>query len=195
MHKFEKLNTNIIAKNVVFYEKIDSTQKEIWRRLDSGNIKNGTLIYANIQTDAIGTHGRKWYTTEKNNIAFSVIVYPNIHINKLDNLTRKIAEIINRIFWETYNIKLQIKEPNDIVVNNKKIGGILTETKLNGDIVKYLVIGIGINTNQRVFGEDIKDIASSIKNEFNINVENEKIIVQICNELEKELLERNVIKK
>lgn len=155
----------------IHYEEIDSTQKEVWRRLE-----NGIIVSADIQTDGIGTHGRKWYTSQKGNIAFSIGFAPNVSINQLENLTIEIAEIILEVFDTLYQIKLQIKHPNDIMINNQKVGGILTETKLQGENVKYLVIGIGINTNQ-------DEISTSINKEFNKIIDNSKIIEKICEKI------------
>ncbi len=159
----------------VHYEKIDSTQKEVWRRLE-----DGIIISADIQTDGIGTHGRKWYTSQKGNIAFSLGLMPNVPVNKLDNLTLEIAKIILEVFYNLYQIKLDIKLPNDIMINNKKVGGILTETKLKGEIVKYLNIGIGINTNN-------EEISTSIRKEFNIEIDNSKVIEAICEKIIKRI--------
>lgn len=94
---------------------------------------------------------------------------------------------------EKYNILLNIKEPNDIVCNGKKIGGILTQSKVVKNIVKCLVIGIGINTMQQVFTEEIKNIASSIKNEFNVEIDSKEFIAEFCNEFEKELKNREIM--
>lgn len=162
----------------VHYEKIDSTQKEVWRRLE-----NGILISADIQTDGIGTHGRKWYTSQKGNIAFSIGIAPNVTVNKLDNLTLEIAETILEVFDKLYQIKLQIKLPNDIMINGQKVGGILTETKLQGEIVKYLSLGVGINTNN-------EEISTSIKKEFNMPIDNSKVIDEFC-----KLFEANMAKR
>jgi len=89
-----------------------------------------------------GTHGRKWYTDEANNIAFSFLVEANCEIEKLEGLTLEIAEIMLEVIKRLYGISLGIKSPNDIVYQGKKLGGILTETKLKGEVVKYIVIGI-----------------------------------------------------
>ena len=153
---------------IIHYEKIDSTQKEVWRRLE-----NGIIISADIQTDGIGTHGRTWYTTQKGNVAFSIGLEPNSPVQQYKKLTIKIAEIILEVFDKLYQIKLQIKQPNDIMINKQKIGGILTETKLQGEIVKQLVIGIGINTNN-------EEISTSIKKEFGIEIDNSRVIEEIC---------------
>ena len=165
--QLKNLRTNFLGRNLTYYKEIDSTQKEVWRRLE-----NGIIVSADKQTDGIGTHGRTWYTTQKGNIAFSIGLAPNVPVKQLQNLTIEIAEIILEVFDKLYQIKLQIKHPNDIMINKQKVGGILTETKLQGEIVKQLVIGIGINTNN-------EEISTSIKNEFKIEIDNEKVINEI----------------
>ena len=173
-----------------FYHKIDSTQLEIWRRIEENKIENKTVVIADIQTNGKGTHGRKWHTDEVNNIAFSFFRQINCEIDKLDGLTTEMAQIILDIFKELYQVNLQIKLPNDIFYNGKKVGGILSETKVSGNIVKYIVVGIGINTYQTKFDTEIKDIATSIKNEFGIDVDRMKIIEEFCNRFEKRISER-----
>lgn len=189
----DKFHTKLLGKNVFHYREIDSTQKEIWRRIETGTIDNGTIIMADLQSDGIGTHGRKWYTSQEKNIAFSFVIFPNVDVKRLENLTIEIAEIMVEVFRKLYGILLEIKKPNDIVLGNKKIGGILTETKLKGAIVKDLVIGIGINTNQTNFDKEIEGIATSIKNEFNITVDNLLIIQEFAKEFEKRVL--NLLEK
>ena len=188
--QLQNLNTKFLGKNSIYYKEIDSTQDEIWRKIKNKTIKNGTLIIADIQTNGKGTHGRTWYTDESNNIAFSLFVEMDYDIKALNGITLKIAKIIVDIFYTIYGINLEIKEPNDIVFKNKKLGGILTQTALEGEKVKYLVVGIGINTNKENFSEDIKDIATSIKKEFNVEVDREMFIAEFCNMFEKELIKR-----
>lgn len=184
------LKTKYLGRSAFYYEKIDSTQKEITRRAEKGKIGNGTLIYADLQTEGIGTHGRRWYTSEKNNIAFSVFLELNCNIDLLNGLTRKIAEIILDIFEYKYDIYLQIKSPNDIYYNQKKLGGILTETKVEKNRVKSLMVGIGININKDFFEEDIKDIATSINKEFQINIDIKEFMSEFCNRFETEINRR-----
>ena len=186
----KNLQTNFLGRNCIYYKKIDSTQKEIYRLIETNAITNGTLVMADIQINGIGTHGRKWYTNEAGNIAFSFYIKTNCNIKKLSGLTLEIANIIIQIFKEKYNINLQIKEPNDIVVNGKKLGGILTETKMHLENVKYIVVGIGINANKQNFTPDLENIATSIKNEFNIQVDVKSFIVEFCNKFEKEIIKR-----
>ena len=170
------------SNNFIFYKKIDSTQNEIWRLIESKTIKNKTLIMADIQTNGKGTHGRIWHTDEEKNIAFSYYIETNCKSENLEGITIEIAQILVKIFKEFYGIKLDIKKPNDIMIKDKKVGGILTE--------KFLVIGIGINTEKMNFTDDIKNIATSIKKEFGIEVDRKKIITNFCEEFEKTLIRR-----
>lgn len=183
------LNTEFLGQNNFYYDEIDSTQNEIWRLYEK-DAPNGSLVMAGMQTAGKGTHGRIWHTDFSNNIAFSFLIKLDCTIDKLDGLTYEIASIIVNIFKEKYNIDLSIKKPNDIIYNGKKLGGILTETKVVKEKVKALVIGIGINTSLKEFSEDIKDIATSIKNEFNIDVNVQDFIEEFCEKFEKNILER-----
>ncbi len=187
--KLKKLKTKFLGRNCIYYKTIDSTQNEILRMIKK-NAPNGSLVMADIQTNGRGTHGRTWHTDEKNNIAFSFFAELKCDIRKLDGITLEIAKIIVDIFKTIYKIDVSIKEPNDIVINNKKIGGILTETKVLSGIAEYIVVGIGINTSKMNFTEDIKDIATSIKKEFNVDVASEDFIAEFCNKFEKEILKR-----
>lgn len=187
-----KLKTKYLGREIFKFKEIDSTQKEVWRRIESGNIRNGNLVITEKQTSGIGTHGRIW-DTDKSNITFSFSLFPNCNIEKLENFTYEIAKILTEIFKDFYNVKLEIKLPNDLMINSKKVGGILTESKLHGSIVKSLVIGIGINTNRNKFPKDLKQVATSIKNEFDIEIDNMQIITEFCNRLEKYLEKLKII--
>lgn len=185
--KLKNLKTNFLGKDCIHYKEIDSTQNEIWRLIENKAALSGTVVYADIQTKGKGTHGRIWHTDEANNIAFSFFLEMNCNIKKLEGITIKTAEIIIEIFKTKYGIKLDIKKPNDIVYKGKKIGGILTETKVIGENVKYLIVGIGINTSKEKFSDDIKKCATSIKKEFNVDVNVEEFITEFCNLFEKYL--------
>ena len=195
-----------LIKNICIFEEIDSTQKKVLRRIE--NIKDSIVVISKNQTDGIGTHGRKWISN-KNNITFSIGInfsniknntnddLLNVNINSIEGITIEFAKILVNIFKNIYGIYcINIKYQNDLLINGKKIGGILTETKLVRDNVKYLIVGIGINTNQIDFDNlEIKDIASSIKIECKKEVDNNKVIFEFIKEFEKCLEERIKNKK
>lgn len=188
--QLKNLKTKFIGKDFVFYEEIDSTQSEIYRLIQDKKIKNGSVVMADIQTDGKGTHGRIWHTDEPNNIAFSLYIEMNCNIKFLDGITLKIAIIIQKILKEKYKINIDIKKPNDLIYKNKKIGGILTEAKTISETVKYIIIGIGINTSKENFTDDIKEIATSIKKEFKIEIIPREYVAEFCNQFEKEILNK-----
>lgn len=188
--KLTKLKTKYLGRNFIYYNEIDSTQKEIWRRIEKNEIENGTAIMAELQTEGVGTHGRIWHTDESENIAFSFYIKTNCTQEKLQGLTIEIAQIIVDIFKEKYNVKIDIKTPNDLIIKYKKTGGILTESKMQGELVKFLVIGLGINTSKMNFTKDIEDIATSIKKSYGIEVDRDFILSEFCNRFEKTLERR-----
>ena len=189
--QLKNLKTKFLGRKFKYYKEIDSTQSEIWRLIENENIENGQLVMADIQTKGKGTHGRTWYTDEVSNIAFSFFIKLDCSIDRLEGITIEIAEIIIEILKTKYGITLEIKKPNDIVYKNKKIGGILSETKVISGKVKYLVVGIGINTSKQYFTDDIKDIATSIKREFGVEVDIKEFITEFCNKFEIEIIRRS----
>ena len=84
-----------------------------------------------------------------------------------------------------FDLSFEIKLPNDILCNGKKICGILCESSIINDKVNYLIIGIGLNVNQTNFNEEIKDIATSLKNELGYDIDKEELINVIEKEIEK----------
>lgn len=181
--KLEKLKTEFLAQNVLYYENLESTQI-LAKELSQKNTQNGSIVIAKNQTNGQGTHGKKWLTCSNKNATFTLILYPNCNINKMTNLSIIIAESIQRAIKNEYGIKLQIKEPNDLIYNNRKIAGILTEIATREEQVEKLYIGIGFNVNQTEFDREIENKAISLKMITGKNEKIEDVISIICNELE-----------
>lgn len=186
------LKTKIIGKNIIFFDEIDSTQTQAKNLAENGE-KNGTMVLAETQTEGFGTHGRKWYSGNNNNISFTVILYPKCSVQKLNHLTKDIAKCVVEAIDKICRIKTNIKDPNDIMLNDKKIGGILTQIITNGENIKYLLIGIGINVNSESFPEDLEKIATSLKKEKGMEFSRENIIAEFCNVFEEYCLKGKVI--
>lgn len=187
----KRLKTKIIGKNIIEYQSISSTQKQA-RKLAEEKVQNGTIIIAEEQTEAIGTHDRKWYGEKGKNITLTLIIYPTCKVKKLENLTIQIAECMVKTILNLYKKNLQIKKPNDLMYQGKKIGGILTQVITQGENIKYLLIGIGFNVNQECFKQELKDIATSLKIEFKQEYQKEEIIGEFCNQLERKI--QNILK-
>ena len=180
------LNTKYIGKQIEFYETIRSTQDRAKEILLEENIKdNGKIVVANIQTNGRGTNSRTWYT-DGENIAITIILYPqNRNISEFKDFTINIAECMKKAIQKTYDINLEIKKPNDLILNGKKIGGILTESTLLKETVKTLLVGVGFNVQKSVFEEEIKDLATSLKKEYkNIEFDRDIIVAKFLEEFE-----------
>ena len=190
--KQEKNNTKIIAKKIFSYDVIESTQIKA-KELAEEKVEDGTLIMTDYQTGGIGTHGRKWYSDKGKNIAFSLIIYPKCKIEELDTISIDIAKCMVETIESLYGYKLNIKTPNDIIYNNKKMGGILTQMISYGGRIKYLLIGIGFNVNGENFPEDLKEIATSMKIEFGKEFSRQEIIEEFCKIFEEYCLERHIL--
>ncbi len=186
------LNTKILGSEIIYHNEIESTQKEI-RKMAENNIKNGTIVIADYQTDGIGTNDRVWLSEKGENITFSFVIYPRCKVNELEEITIDIAKCMIEAIHEISGNRLEIKEPNDIVYNGKKMGGILTQIVTIGENIKYLLIGIGINVNQIDFPDELKNIATSLKKEFGKEFSREEIIAKFCNKFENYCIEKNII--
>ena len=184
--KIKKADTKLIGKKIEYYKDIRSTHlyaKQIARKPEN----NGKIILAEVQTAGIGTKGRNWYTGKGKNIAITIILQPKCYVKDLEGLSIKIAEIIKKSIKNLYGYNLYIKEPNDLMLNGKKICGILTEINSIGERVNYILISFGFNVNEDEFSEETRDIATSLKKEYNKEFSREKIIKEIIENLEKEI--------
>lgn len=188
----EFLGAKTIGSKIIFKEELESTQTEIKKLVEKG-IENGTMIVTNYQTKGMGTHDRKWFSEKGKNICFSFVIYPKCKVQGLDGITVDIAKCMIEAIYSVVGKKLDIKKPNDIVYNGKKVGGILTQIVSAGEKVKCLIIGIGINVNQIAFPDEISNIATSLKKEFGKEFSREKIIAEFCNEFEKYCIKREII--
>ena len=187
IEKIKSAKTKLIGKELEYFYEIDSTQVEAKRNVEK--YKNGTVIIADMQTAGRGTHGRVWHT-KTDNIAMTIILKPEINIKRLEGFTVAIAEKIQQAIKEIYGIELEIKLPNDLLLNGKKICGILTEVVTIKEIVKEIFIGIGFNVNEKEFPSDISDIATSLYKETKQVYCREDIICKIIENIELELEKR-----
>ena len=180
------LSAKTIGNKIIYYNECDSTQKEI-RKSAEKKIENGTIVVTDYQTNGIGTKGRVWYTGENKNIAMTIILKPKCSINKLEGLSKKIAECMKKTIEELYKIPLEIKEPNDLMLNDKKICGILTEINTISGKINYLLISLGFNVNEDIFSKEMQNIATSLKKEYKKEFSREDIIKKFIEIFEKEI--------
>ncbi|WP_432628191.1 biotin--[acetyl-CoA-carboxylase] ligase [Brotaphodocola sp.] len=155
------LETERLGRNIRFLDVIESTNNEI-RRMAENGAPDGTLAIAEIQTAGKGRRGRSWTSPRGSGIWMSFLLRPEFAPEYASMLTLVTAMAVEKAVREETGLDCQIKWPNDIVVNGRKICGILTEMSTEEDSIRYVVVGIGINVNTREFPEEIRKTATSI---------------------------------
>ncbi len=186
IQKIKEAKTKLIGKQIQYQEKITSTHL-VAKQIATDEQNNGKIILADIQTEGIGTKARTWYTGKYDNIAMSIILKPKCTIDKLEGLTKKIAISMKENINNLYGYELTIKEPNDLLLNQKKICGILTEINTISEKINYLIISLGFNVNEDIFSSDIEKSATSLKKEYGKEFEREEIIKGFIEVLEEKI--------
>jgi len=192
LEKFDlKLDTERIGRNFVYAEEVTSTNVVV---LKQRNIykQHGSLLLAENQTNGKGRKNRPWYSAKDMNLTFSVLVSDPKYLRKKVNLLNFVASLAVVLSIENFfQLRTELKWPNDVIIRGKKVAGVLLESITHGSRIERLVIGIGLNVNQTVFQGKFTLDPTSLKKELGLNVEREKILAEILNNLE-ELMETSL---
>jgi len=138
--------TSSVPYNLTVFPQLDSTNLHAIRNLTS--LKDKDVICADIQTDGIGRHNRKWISDKKGNIYLSIVLKPDSPVSELplSSLPQYMSVILCRLLL-SYSVEPEIKWPNDTMVRGKKIAGILCQTVFSGSKLDGFVLGLGVNLN------------------------------------------------
>ncbi|MBR1753817.1 biotin--[bacterium] len=154
--------------NIIKFKTINSTNAFAKENLQELN--HFDVVDTDEQTTGYGQWGRKWIDTGSQNIYLSIVLKPKHLADVYTDIVRYTAVCLCKVF-EQYNTTPKIKEPNDVIINNKKIAGILAESVTKGETLKGIIIGVGINLNtDKKILEKINQPATSL------NLETGKII-------------------
>lgn len=180
------LTTEFIGRNIHYEESVESTQK-IAHQFASKDAPEGTVIIAEEQRSGKGRMSRKWHSPKYSGIWMSLILRPNIPLTNAPQLTLLTAVAIVQAMEEITGLQPEIKWPNDILLNGKKVTGILTELQAEADRIHSIIIGIGINVNQRKeeFPAELVNIASSLSIEKGETISRAALIRSIFKHFEK----------
>ena len=192
------LKTKFIGRKIIHFENIDSTNSEA-KELALSGAEDGTVIIAEEQTMGKGRLGRNFISPKGKGIWMSIILKPDINPLNVSMVTQIGAAAVNKAFKEM-KIDTFIKWPNDILLNKKKLCGILTEMSAELTKVNFIIMGIGINVNVdgEDFTEEVKETATSIKIETGKRADRKEIVRRILNnfeELYEDFIEREDIEK
>ena len=143
----------MLFKNIIYYDVLDSTNSFLKEIVRKNEISESMIIVANFQNKGVGQRNSSWESKKNKNLLFSMFL-------SNDNLKSSLISYLNIITSLSiiYTLKkyidnedIKIKPPNDILLNNKKISGILIETKISKNYFKEIIIGVGVNINQKNF--------------------------------------------
>lgn len=155
------LDTAWIGKTLVFYKETGSTNLDAKELAEKGEAA-GAVVVADMQRAGRGRRGRGWVSPSGKDIYMTLLLRPQCRPEKASVLTLVMAVSVLEAIKELLSQPCAIKWPNDIVVNNKKVCGILTEMSAELDGIHYVVIGAGINVNQEQMAKEIQDKATSL---------------------------------
>lgn len=175
--------TKWVGTEICYFDVTDSTNTQA-KSLGEGDAPNGTLVVAGKQESGRGRRGRSFESPAGTGIFMTLLLRPEIEPQNASMLTLVSALAVAKGIEHMVDLPVQIKWPNDIVINGKKVCGILTEMSAQMDYVNYIVIGIGINVGNEEFPEEIKDVATSIYLESGKHVNRAMLIEKIWEEFE-----------
>ena len=155
------MHTEWVAKEVLYFDTIDSTNTKAQELAEKG-YPSGTLVVADKQESGKGRRGRSWVSPSGTGIFMTLMIKPDINPNNASMLTLVAALAVAKAITSVTSEEALIKWPNDIVVNGKKVCGILTEMNAQFDYINHIVVGIGINVHNESFPEEISQMASSL---------------------------------
>lgn len=160
---FWGLDTEVLGQTIEYHDQLTSTQDLAHTRARE-NKPNGYLIVADSQTNGRGRLKRPFSSMNKNGAWFSFILKPPLSPVEAQKLTLLTAVSLVRTIKQKTNVQPQIKWPNDILIQDKKLAGILTEMQAEQDQIHYMVIGVGVNINQEQeeFPSDIAEFVTSL---------------------------------
>ena len=151
---------------VVKLEKVDSTNN--WAKSNIASLKDFTCVAADCQTNGRGRLNRSWIDLGCGNIFASIVLKPSETFNEIyPNLTQYLSVVLCEVF-EDYGLVPQIKWPNDVLIDGKKIAGILSETVMEGNTLKGIVLGFGVNLKSEE--GDLKNIPDKIATSLNLEI-------------------------
>jgi BirA family biotin operon repressor/biotin-[acetyl-CoA-carboxylase] ligase len=196
----KELLTNLIGNNLIYLQETGSTNNHALE-LARGGAPEGTVVIASYQTGGKGRLQRSWFAKADENMLISILIRPEMLIDSVQKITLASAIILIEAiegFYRKMNLdpaNIEVKWPNDLLINGKKLAGILTESILQGKKVEALVTGFGLNINTPAseMPESIQYQATSLSEISGKKFDIENFIAHFLNTFERDYfaLDRN----
>lgn len=177
------LRTKWIGRELMVFEETDSTNTRGKEAAKKG-AGHGLVVIAERQTAGVGRRGRTWVSPDGKNIYVTIMLKPQIQPDKAPMLTILMGLAVCRGIRQLYDVDVKIKWPNDVVIQGRKVCGILTEMSVKSNAPEYIVIGTGINCNQTEFAEEISEKATSVCLETGYTVDREQLVCRVLEAFE-----------
>ena len=171
-----ELDTQVIGKDIYYFKSLASTNL-FAKKLVKDGVEEGAIVVSDVQSGGRGRKSRNWFSPE-GGLWFSIVLYPHIPPERGMLITMAGSIAVVQGIKETTDICPVIKWPNDLLINGKKVCGILTELDAEMDCINYTVVGIGINVNNRL-SEDLQGKATSLIQEVGSKVSRVKLLRSI----------------
>jgi BirA family transcriptional regulator, biotin operon repressor / biotin---[acetyl-CoA-carboxylase] ligase len=180
-----KLTTRSLGRTIKYFESLDSTQNVAHQLVNEGAAE-GTLVLAERQTAGRGRMGRKWHSPKGKGIWFSLVLRPSIPLQFTPQLTLLVAVALCRAIRSETELPVGIKWPNDLLINGKKICGILLESSAEDERLKHVIAGVGISANlfPDDFPEELRGVATSLSIEAGKPIDRVQLLCRFLSELE-----------
>jgi BirA family transcriptional regulator, biotin operon repressor / biotin---[acetyl-CoA-carboxylase] ligase len=175
--------TNVFGKQLIELRTAESTNKTAAEMLQRSELRHGAVILAHEQTAGQGQRGRSWFSHIDDDLTFSIVLFPDDLRAEHQFILSKIAALaVYEVVSSVVKGDVRIKWPNDILVERRKIAGILIQNDVIGEMVSCAVIGIGLNVNSTRFDEGL--MATSMELECGYSVDRWKLLEGICERAE-----------
>ena len=184
------INTTVFGRRLHLLESTLSTQVEAIKLAEEG-AEAGTLVISDMQTNGRGRLGRNWFSPAGKGIWMSLVLRPELPVRFMPQLTLLTGVAVCSAIRKVTGVEAGLKWPNDILVNGRKVCGILLEAATEDNKVRYCIAGIGIDVNlsEQDYPEELRSVATSLKVESGTSVSRSRLIGEVMNELEARYLQ------
>lgn len=178
-----RLKGRLFGKRIFHFFKTDSTNR-VAMELGYSNEPEGAVIMAEEQTKGRGRSGRTWHSERGTGLYFTLLLRPRLAPAQAPLLTMLAGLAVHAAVSAQSGIVPELKWPNDLLLNGKKLGGILTEMHAEPSVVRFVIVGIGMNVNQEKFPAELSTIATSLRRETGRFHSRLELLVRLLSEFE-----------
>lgn len=180
----KNLQSKYMGKNIHFFKEVDSTN-DVARELADEGTAEGTIVIAESQRSGKGSRGKKWISPS-GGVWMTIILRPDIEPTKAPQLTLVTGVAVAETLNQECNLDVGIKWPNDILIGDKKVCGILTEVKADRGKVDYVLVGIGIdlNVDLTIFPPELRGATTSLKAELDREIKGAELVQKFLQNFE-----------